>query len=146
MHVRQLGWFVTLSLLLFSLFGCDKLSNIGTSVAGNIYNRGTPQGGHITLVDFNTGSTAYQGQSQDGHFIIQDVKAGEYVIRYMNMNAIPMGGGRYIKVLPGRPVTEIKFEIWEVVGPDTKDKEGNLLMTKEQFMEKFGLTDQVPTG
>lgn len=144
MHVRHFSWLITLLLMLVFGTACDKLANIGTSVAGNIYNDGSPVGGHITLLDFNSGTTAYSGQTQDGHFIIQDVKAGEYVIRYMNMNAIPMGGGQYIKVQPGRPVTELKFEVWEVIPPPlAKDGTG---MTKEEFMEKFSLTDQKPTG
>ncbi|MEO7993733.1 MAG: hypothetical protein ABI743_04980 [bacterium] len=122
--------------------GCDKLNSLTTSIAGNIYRDGVPTGGHLILSDFNTGTTAATGETTDGHFIIGGVKSGEYVLRYMDMRGLPMGGGMYINVQPGRPVTELKFEVWEIIPPDKKDKEGNLVMTKEDFMKKFSLKEK----
>lgn len=139
--------FLACLLLVPGLLACDRIAQVGTSVSGNLYDKGTPVGGHIVLLDYYTGETVHQGQTQTGHFIIQGVKAGEYVMRAMDMRAIPMGGGMYLKVLPGRPVTELKFDRWQVVPPPEgqKDKDGNPYPTKEAFMEKFSMSEAPPS-
>ncbi|HYE76622.1 MAG TPA: hypothetical protein VEI97_01420, partial [bacterium] len=98
-------------------------------------------GGHLTMFDYETGKPMFRGQTQDGHFIISDVKAGEYVLRFMDMRAIPVGGGMYIKVQPGRPVTDLKFEVWDVV-PPPKNKDGTERISYEDFKKKFDLRDR----
>ena len=126
-----------LALMVLAFTGCDAMNKITTNVSGQIYMEGTPVGGHVSLYEFETGkSTGLSAQSQTGHFIISSVPAGEYVMRYMDMRAIPMGGGMYLKVQPGRPVTELEFEVWEVTPPPQKGEDP---MTLEEFKDKFGL-------
>ena len=145
--VSRVAWLLMKALLvLICVVGCDSLSHVGTSVAGEVYMNGVPQGGHLTLQDFKTGKIAFTGETQDGHFIISGVTAGEYVLRYMNMRAIPMGGGMYIKVEPGRPVTELKFEVYDIVPPPPSKDKDHPSMTLEEFKKKFDLKDKHDMG
>jgi hypothetical protein len=105
--------FVVLAVINASL-GCDAISKIGGSASGTVYFHGRPHMGQIQLLDPKTGgSLKTEPVNNQGHFIISDIPPGEYLLAFLGPSSAPMGEMKYVKIQPGRPNTDIVFEISE---------------------------------
>jgi hypothetical protein len=94
--------------------GCQALSKLGGSASGTVYNNGRPIMGQIQLLDPKTGgSLKTEPVNNQGHFIISDITPGEYVLAFLGPSSNPLGEFKYVKIQPGRPNTDIVFEITE---------------------------------
>jgi hypothetical protein len=70
--------------------------------------------GQIQLLDPKTGgSLKTEPVNNQGHFIISDIPPGEYLLAFLGPSSAPMGEMKYVKIQPGRPNTDIVFEISE---------------------------------
>jgi len=93
---------------------CAAIGKIKGSIAGTVYNNGRPTMGQVQLLDPKTkGSIKTQPVNNSGHFIIQDVPPGEWVLAFLGPASNPIGNLKYVKVLPGRPLTDLVYEITE---------------------------------
>lgn len=89
-------------------------SNEFGAIAGTVYNNGRPIMGQIQLIDpkTETGITT-NAVNNSGHFIFQDIPAGEYFLAFLGPASNPIGNFKYVKVMTGRPLTDVVFEITE---------------------------------
>ena len=95
--------------------GCSQIMEIKGSISGTVYMNGRPLMGQIQVLDPKTkGSVKTEPVKNSGHFIIPDVKPGEYLLAVIGPAGAPLGEFMYVRVAPGRPVTGIEFEVTEV--------------------------------
>ena len=81
---------------------CDRLKNIKASISGTVYMDGRPQSGHVELKDANGNIVAMDDTTLAGHYILKDIKAGDYTLQFLNMQGVPFGGEVTVKVRMGR--------------------------------------------
>lgn len=102
-------------MLVSQLTSCAAISKIKGSVSGTVYNDGRPLMGQIQLIDPKSyGSVKTEPVNNQGHFIISQVPPGEWFLAFLGPSAAPLGELKYVKVTPGRPITDIVFEIRDV--------------------------------
>lgn len=111
MKVSKIVFLIILLALL--ALSCDRVSSIHGSVAGTVYRDGRPQMGQIQVIDPKTGNSIItEPVSNAGHFIIPGVPPGEWLLGFLGgPSASPLGEMMYVRVQPGRPVTNLEFEI-----------------------------------
>ena len=70
--------------------------------------------GQIQLLDPKTGgSIKNEPVNNQGHFIISDIPPGEYILAFLGPSSAPFGEFKYVRIQPGRPNTDIVFELSE---------------------------------
>lgn len=95
-------------------FGCTALSKLGGSASGTVFFNGKPMMGQVQLLDPKTGgSMKNEPVNNQGHFIISDIPPGEYLLAFLGPSSNPLGEMKYVKIQPGRPNTDIVFEVTE---------------------------------
>jgi hypothetical protein len=122
--------------------GCSRMMQIKGSVSGNVFRDGRPMMGQIQLLDpKNQKSIKTEPVNNQGHFIVSDVPPGEWLLAFIGPSGAPMGNFKYVKVLTGRPVTGVVFEIFEV---DPKVEELNQKLKAAQETQTPGGGTQTP--
>lgn len=125
MILSRLLLVASLCMIVSQFASCGKLAEIKGSVAGTVYNNGRPLMGQIQLIDPKSGgSIKTEPVNNQGHFIISSVPPGEWVLAFLGPSSAPLGEYKYVKVTPGRPVTDLVFEIRDVdpLVQDLKDR------------------------
>lgn len=123
-------------MFLSQLTACATLANIKSSVSGMVYSNGRPMMGQIQVLNPKTnGSLKTEPVNNQGHFIITDVPAGEWILAFLGPSSSPLGEFKYIKVSMGRPLTDVVFEIWEV-DPLVQDLRDRLAAAKSEGTEE----------
>jgi len=93
---------------------CAAVMKIKGSVSGNVFRDGRPMMGQIQLLNPKTQSSIKtEPVNNQGHFIISDVPPGEWLLAFIGPTGAPIGNFKYVKVMMGRPVTGVQFEIFE---------------------------------
>ena len=115
MNFSRLLLLAAVIMLVSQLTACTAISKIKGSVSGTVYNNGRPLMGQIQLIDPKSGgSVKTEPVNNQGHFIISDVPPGEWILAFLGPSSAPLGEYKYVKVTPGRPITDIVFEIRDV--------------------------------
>jgi hypothetical protein len=133
--------FTSVLLLLFAV-ACPQLQKLNGSIAGTIFDQGRPgMMGQIMVVNPRTlASVKIEPVKNSGHFIIPDVPPGEYLLQFLGPTAMPLGEYKYVKVQPGRPITNLEFEIRE------KDPKVQELLDKIAAEKAEGTTTPAPAS
>lgn len=86
-----------------------------SSISGTVYKNGRPITGLIHVIDIKTGNVVTREPvNNQGHFIIRDLIAGEYILELLGPDEInPIGNRMYIFTRQGRPSTDVNFEVTE---------------------------------
>ena len=95
---------IVILLAAISSLSCERLRNIKGSISGTVYMEGRPTSGHILVKDATgTSVVAMADTNMNGHYYVKNLAAGDYVLQFLNMQAVPFGKLFPVKVRIGRP-------------------------------------------